>query len=65
MKITIIGNGQIGNAILYLLKESKKNDPKFLIEIYDKDDLPLANLLATAAIKDGKPAPPVKWIKKV
>jgi glycerol-3-phosphate dehydrogenase (NAD(P)+) len=38
MKITIIGNGQIGNAILYLLKESKKNDPKFLIEIYDKDE---------------------------
>lgn len=39
MKITIIGNGQIGNAILHLLKESQKNQAKkYLIEIYDKDD---------------------------
>lgn len=38
MKITIIGNGQIGNAILHLLKESQKNQArKYLIEIYDKD----------------------------
>jgi glycerol-3-phosphate dehydrogenase (NAD(P)+) len=38
MKIIIIGNGQIGNAILYLLRESEKNQAKkYIIEIYDKD----------------------------
>ncbi len=38
MKITIIGNGQIGSALLYLLNESSKNRAqKCLIEIYDKD----------------------------
>lgn len=38
-KITIIGNGQIGNAILYLLEKAQKNKKeKYLIEIYDKDN---------------------------
>ncbi len=38
MKITIIGNGQIGGAILHLLEESQKiKEEKYLIEIYDKD----------------------------
>jgi glycerol-3-phosphate dehydrogenase (NAD(P)+) len=36
MKITIIGNGQIGQAIVYLLNKSEK---KHTIEIYDKDNL--------------------------
>jgi glycerol-3-phosphate dehydrogenase (NAD(P)+) len=35
MKITIIGNGQIGQAIVYLLKSNKT---KHQIEVYDKDD---------------------------
>ena len=39
MKITMIGNGQIGSAILHLLKESEKSKfEKNLIEIYDKDE---------------------------
>jgi len=39
MKITIIGNGQIGNAILYLLKESSKNKKEeLLIDMYDKNN---------------------------
>jgi len=38
-KIVIIGNGQIGGAISYLLKESQKIQQKeYLIEIYDKDN---------------------------
>ena len=38
MKITIIGNGQIGGAILHLLGESQKiQNKKYSIEIYDKD----------------------------
>ena len=37
-KIVIVGNGQIGNAILYLLQEAEKsNGENYLIEIYDKD----------------------------
>ncbi|MEK7572651.1 MAG: NAD(P)-binding domain-containing protein [Patescibacteria group bacterium] len=35
MKITIIGNGQIGQAIIYLLNKSEK---KHTIEVYDKDN---------------------------
>jgi len=46
------------NGVTYRLKQTATG-----FEIYDKDDVPLANLLATAAIKDGKPAPPVKWVK--
>lgn len=39
MKITIIGSGQIGSAVLYLLKEAQKNkNEEYLIDIYDKDE---------------------------
>lgn len=37
-KIVIVGNGQIGSAILHLLKESKEDQQKnYSVEIYDKD----------------------------
>lgn len=37
-KILIIGNGQMGNAIHHLLRESQKNNPqKYLIEAYDRN----------------------------
>jgi hypothetical protein len=34
-------------------------------EMYDKDDVKLERLLARTGIKDGKPAAPIEWIKKV
>lgn len=35
-KITIVGNGQIGQAIIYLLR---KTETKNIIEIYDRDEI--------------------------
>lgn len=40
-KITIIGNGQIGQAIFYLLKQRNKN---YIIDVYDKKDALNKNL---------------------